>query len=49
MDYTSTPQGLEGFCNSSTGFSEHEVGAWAMHYPLVKVIGSWEVLMEVNN
>ena len=48
MDEKSTLQGLEGFWNASDGCSEYRVGAWAILYPLVKVGGSWDLLMVVK-
>ena len=48
MDYRSTLEGLEGFRNASAGCSKHRVRAWAILYHLVKVRGSWELLMVVN-
>ena len=37
MDYTSTLETLEDFSMSLSWCSEHQVGAWAILYPLVKV------------
>ena len=37
MDYTNTLETLEDFWMSLSWCSEHEVGAWAILYPLVKV------------
>ena len=48
MDYTSTLESSEGFWNALAGCSEHRVGVFAILYPLVKVRGSWELLMVVN-
>ena len=48
MDYKSTLEGLEGFSNALTRFSELQVGFEAIFYPLVKVRGSWELLMVMN-
>ena len=48
MDYKSTLEGLEGFWNASAGCSEYQVGAWTILYPLVKVRGSWELLIVVS-
>ena len=37
MEYTSTLETLEDFWMSLSWCSEHQVGAWAILYPLVKV------------
>ena len=48
MNYKSTLKGLVGFWNAIAVFSEHRVGAWEILYNLIKVGGSWELLMVVN-
>ena len=37
MDYTSTLETLEGFSNALARHCAHQVGDWAILYPLVKV------------
>ena len=48
MDYTITLEGFKGFRDALTRFSEHEVGAWSILHPFVKVRRSCELLMVVN-
>ena len=48
MEYMSTPETVEGFYNALAGCSEHCVRAWAILYTLVKVRGSWELLIVVS-
>ena len=48
MDYMSTLKGLEGFWNALAGCYEHQIRAWAILYPLVKVRGLYKLLIVVN-
>ena len=48
MENISTPETVEGFWNALAGSSEHQVGAWTILYPLVKVRGSWKLLIVVS-
>ena len=48
MEYTSTLETLEGFSSALAWHYKHEVGAWAILYPLAKVRESLELLMVVN-
>ena len=41
MDYMSTLENLEDFWMISYLCSEHQVGAWAILYPMVKVCNPW--------
>ena len=41
-------EGLQCFLNALTGYSEHRVGAWTIFYTLVKVRGSWKLLIVVR-
>ena len=48
MEYTSTLQTLEGFSSALARHYKHQVGGWAILYPLAKVRESQELLMVVN-
>ena len=48
MEYTSTLATLGGYLNALARHSTHQVGAWAIVYPFVKVKESRELLMVVN-
>ena len=48
MDYTSTLKTFEGFSNALARYCAHQVGAWAIFYPVVKVREYQELLMVVN-
>ena len=48
MEYTSTLETLEGFSSALARHWKHQVGAWAILYPLTKVRESQELLMVVN-
>ena len=48
MEYTSTLETLEGFLSALARYYTHQVGAWAILYPLAKVSESHELLMVVN-
>ena len=48
MEYTSTLETLEGFSSALARHSKHQIGAWAILYPLAKVRESQELLMVVN-
>ena len=41
LDYTSTLETLESFWIALSRCFEHQVGAWAILYPLVKVSSPW--------
>ena len=48
MDYRSSLETLEDLSNALARHYAHQVGAWAILYPLVKVRGSQELLIAVN-
>ena len=48
MENISTPDTVEGFWNALARFSEHQVGAYMILYTLVKVRGSWKLLIVVS-
>ena len=48
MEYTSTLDTLEGFWRALARHYKHEVGGWAILFPLAKVRESQELLMVVN-
>ena len=48
MEYRSALETLECFSNALARHCTHQVGAWAIFYPLVKVTESQELLMVVN-
>ena len=48
MEYISDPETVKCFWNALAGSSEHHVREWTIFYPLVKVIGSCELLIVVS-
>ena len=48
MEYTSTPETLEGLSNALARHCAHHVGAWKNLYVMVKVREYQNVLMIVN-
>ena len=48
MEYRSTLETLEGFSSALARHCKHQVGAWAILYPLAKVRESQELLKVVN-